>query len=82
MKDFNLWLNDQTPFGPKPEEREGWSEFHRRVLPEGVEERRDGGLYCLCCRCQTEIDIEPDMLDHSRFDPAGAYCFGSPGCIP
>ena len=82
MKDFDRWFSEQKPSDPKPEEQEGWSELHRRVLPEGVEERLDGSLYVNCCRCRYEINVTPEDLDDPRFDPTRMYCFGSPGCVP
>jgi hypothetical protein len=47
-------------------------------VPEGLY-RIDGNYYfdCLACHQRTELEIEP-----SEFDPATAYCGGSPRCIP
>ena len=48
-------------------------------LPEGVWRRADGRLMfeCLSCQHAVELHCEPD-----EFDPAVAYCGGSPRCLP
>lgn len=48
------------------------------LLPDGLWER-DGKLFysCLSCEQTTELECDPE-----EFDPAVAYCGGSPRCLP
>lgn len=47
-------------------------------LPEGVWDRAGRLFYtCLSCQQAVELHCEPD-----EFDPAVAYCGGSPRCLP
>lgn len=47
-------------------------------LPEGLFERGGRLFYdCLACGNATELDCDLD-----EFDPAVAYCGGSPRCLP
>lgn len=47
-------------------------------LPEGVFER-DGTLMFTCRACDQDVPLECDL---DEYDPAVAYCGGSPRCLP
>lgn len=48
-------------------------------LPEGVWQRADGTLMFECLGCDRAVEL---LVDPTEFDPAVAYCGGSPRCIP
>lgn len=47
-------------------------------LPDGVWER-DGRLFYTCLSCERATELHCDL---EEFDPAQAYCGGSPRCLP
>lgn len=66
-------LEKHGAFQPK----KGWQR-ESAELPEGLYEMKGKVYYdCLSCAQRTELEIEID-----EFDPAAAYCGGSPRCIP
>jgi len=51
---------------------------HGEDLPEGLW-HRDGKVVFECRGCNQTVELE---IDPSEFDPAVAYCGGSPRCLP
>lgn len=48
-------------------------------LPDGLFDDRDGRIYYTCRGCDQSVPLECDL---DEFDPAVAYCGGSPRCLP
>lgn len=77
MLDFDRWFSRQGAAhstAQKPTQQ--------REIPEGIDEMKGGQLVGSCCRCEREIEIDPEWLDDERLDPLNLYCYGSPGCCP
>lgn len=69
--DFDRWLNEQGRPKPAPEPEPV-------KLPIGLWDR-DGRIYFLCRGCGRSVELP---CDPSEYTWEGAFCGGSPYCLP